>query len=203
MGNEITPERFFEMREEAEGLNCQEMAAHVHDLVMTNDKSWHQPTWGQVFNKKFFKKTFDKRKEQQYTVATCPTTGCVAGWTATLAGDQMIVSTGDFYGNAREASIGHVMTADGEVQSISYRGATLLCLKDQWLFDGARSLNEVLFALEELANGQQPSRTYESDIRQMGWKPTLLRGGKQKKVEHVKAEAVTPQRTKVLEHEEA
>lgn len=185
-------------------LDCQEMAAVVHDLIIDHRPSWHQGTWGQIFTNKITKFHKRKAKRNRYGEATgkmvqtttCSTTGCVAGWVTQLAGDEMLVGEGPRrFGE--EIQVGEVIDKRGTIHSISDRGAQLLCLSDRWLFEGDRTYDEVLFALEELAAGKQPSKTSWTALKKRKYKAERLRPRvtvQKKKVQHIKAEEATPQR---------
>lgn len=95
---------------------------------------------------------------------TCPTTGCVAGWAASLAGYPMAIHAG--WTNQSLATIldknrGEVYQTDdcidkeeNRLVSISDKGAELLCLNESqkdWLFSGYREIKEVLWGLDKIA----------------------------------------------------
>jgi hypothetical protein len=111
---------------------------------------------------------------------TCPTTGCVAGWAASLAGFPMALTS--FVNSDLSAIIdrnrGEVYQTDDcidkekkQLVSISDKGAELLNLNvDQkdWLFSGYRELKEVLWGLDQIAetgtfNPENYERTDSSD----------------------------------------
>lgn len=94
---------------------------------------------------------------------TCPTTGCVAGWAASLAGYPMALTNiygGDF-SSVVERNRGQVYQTDdcidkdnNRLLSISDKGAELLNLdwdRKDWLFSGYRDLKDVLWALDQIA----------------------------------------------------
>lgn len=101
--------------------------------------------------------------------AECPTTGCVAGTAAMLAGDVGVVHEFDttMRNNKRFYMINSVRTAEGRKVGIRSRGAELLALSEQdaaWLFDGYRKLPEVVCALIELSEGKPLSKTRQDDM---------------------------------------
>lgn len=97
----------------------------------------------------------------------CPTTGCVAGTAAMLAGDRGIANEFDrTMRNGKEViSIGKVITEGGSIVGIKDRGRQLLNLSyddADWLFSGTRLLPEVVNALIELSEGRPLSRKHQS-----------------------------------------
>ena len=75
----------------------------------------------------------------------CGTTGCTAGWTVFLGDDPRATLT---YSQ-------NVMTPDGETCDIGYRARELLGLsreQSDYLFDGDRTREEVIDALDDLIN---------------------------------------------------
>lgn len=162
--------------------DCTEAAAVVHDLILDHEDSWNQPTWSQIFSDKVDK--LRKRKVRQgslkrevQALATCSTTGCVAGWVTQLAGDRLVLSEYDIQvlREGGRVSVTDVITRGGKLSAIPDRGAELLCLDSLWLFEADRSLTEVLFALEELAAGKPVSESRTGAIKAQGWKPKRLR----------------------------
>lgn len=186
-----------------------ERAAVVHDLIMEDTSSWQQSHWGLLSSRYVTDIVREPKNGGRWTEVSCPTTACVAGWTTALAGDHMVVSgftAEQLKQGGGNITADYVFTAAGELREVGPRGMELLGLKDNWLFQGGRTYREVLYALEELAEGKPPSCLYES--RQDGscdcdscyyeerelipedWEPKLLKPTKKKiKVEHVTREA--------------
>ncbi len=86
---------------------------------------------------------------------TCGTTGCVAGWAVQLAGDELLVGSGEYHylGNRRRAVVRDCLTPDGDVRRIGHRAAELLGLDDMTagdLFKGFNTRQEVLDQLDLL-----------------------------------------------------
>ena len=99
----------------------------------------------------------------------CPTTGCVAGTAAMLAGDVGIVRGDDVrnVNGKRLYMINAVATQTGERRNIKERGQELLGLSyedSNWLFSGDRLLPEVVNALIELSEGRQLSYRAVSEM---------------------------------------
>ena len=140
------------------------------------DTHWLQDAWGQVVVNEGSllpvevpitkdQDNFPIEHPQKLFEVTCPTTGCVAGWAASLAGFPMAVA--NFYSTTEslqefiQRNEGQIYQVDNCIDkennrlvSISDKGAELLRLdrddKD-WLFSGFRSQEEVLWALDQIA----------------------------------------------------
>lgn len=129
---------------------------------------------------------------------SCPTTGCVAGTAAMLAGDQAIVRKYDRYLKGKEFwySINEVITPTGKRADIRQRGQELLQLDDAdsaWLFAGGRELPEVVNALVELSEGKTLSRRTVGEMSKQERDALMqYRVPKPVKKQRVPAEPVTP-----------
>lgn len=104
----------------------------------------------------------------------CPTTGCVAGWAASLTGNAMLIRS--YWGSdiGRIVDIGEILEAaateagtvfvddcldyqTGKPKSIMEVGRKALGLakvQEEWLFSPSRGKEQVLWALDKLANGE-------------------------------------------------
>ena len=105
----------------------------------------------------------------RYAEVSCPTTGCVAGTAAMLAGDVGLAREHRLINvNGQERyTISNVRTANGKTVEIRERGRQLLGLDEQqasWLFSGERKLPEVVQALIELSSGEQLSYRMERSM---------------------------------------
>lgn len=149
----------------------------------SGERHWYQRDWGAVrldtearfgFISATAPDHFGARKN--IITVECPTTGCVAGWAATLAGYPMVLRTyessvNDFlrqesgfdsdYFNDESSEVRTVSDCwnpeTKEIEPVVHRGRELLDLTGHvsaWLFDSDRTMDEVLWALDIIASGK-------------------------------------------------
>lgn len=139
---------------------------------------WYQQAWGVTQAKpENLKEVRLKNQrgwhdvEATFFEITCPTTGCVAGWADVLAGYPLLArsiqhQTVDeliaYYNNGAEFRDGveiigaDYCLVDGTNQAISTVAAQLLNLDDyqeEWLFHAENDIKRVLWALDQIAEG--------------------------------------------------
>lgn len=110
--------------------------------------------------------------KHSYFEVVCPTTGCVAGHAAVLAGFPMVYNNVDLspleaFGTDEIIPVQDCYDPENkEIRSIVDVGRELLQLgsrfgsrqeswKDSWLFDGTRHEQQVLWALDRIAAGEE------------------------------------------------
>lgn len=109
-------------------------------------------------------RTTDMGYSKKYIGVSCPTTGCIAGWATSLAGDVMVVRADvlDDYRENLGSSEEHITTNEvwseetGRVEDLPARAQYLLGLTSEgrnFLFSEERTLAEVLNVLDTLATG--------------------------------------------------
>jgi hypothetical protein len=134
---------------------------HANENPMYYDNGvmhWYQNAWGQ------FK--FDRSQLRQISLTgyhsntfevSCPTTGCIAGWTTTLAGYPMVIRAFvDEYelGDIVETALCNVNGRITEIVSVARDLLKLSDSRSAWLFQAYRTQDEVLWALDKIAAGQ-------------------------------------------------
>jgi hypothetical protein len=145
-------------------LTPQEAARGCLLRIVAQPGRYDQGTWQTVTVDDI--EGFDQRGIAE---VSCATTGCVAGTAAMLAGDVGIAS--QFDRTSRKGrdvySISKVVTQAGRTIGIKDRGRQVLGLsatEANWLFEGHRSLPEVINALIELSEGQPLGFKHQSDM---------------------------------------
>lgn len=128
-------------------------------------RGWFQNSWGMVLGKDLTKngviKSHDTNLDQSdyYSVpVSCPTTGCVAGWVGSLAGLHMAVPVSiPELVNPNETFVVHEFVGlDGYLVNIGNAARDLLGISQEqqaWLFNGERTKEGVLWALDQMASG--------------------------------------------------
>lgn len=141
-----------------------------NDYEANGGGHWYQAAWGNVRVEPGAIKPLESPitssrygSDAKYFEVTCPTTGCVAGWAASMAGFPMVFNTymGDTVEELYEEAEGDVMQIDHcydpifkQIRPIADVGAQNLNLGDyerEWLFSSGRSKNQVLWALDKIA----------------------------------------------------
>jgi hypothetical protein len=124
---------------------------------------WYQADWGQFkFDPKVVKKVELSPQLQKFSnplfMVSCPTTGCVAGWTTTLAGYPMVFTSSEDpkeeYELGEVISVNECLVEGNRRAAIVTQAQQLLGLSNNqqgWLFDGYRHQSQVLWALDTLA----------------------------------------------------
>lgn len=128
--------------------------------------SWDQSTWGEAVADPNILSEQKVGKSKVITVA-CPTTGCIAGWTTTLAGCPMVIDgysdisdlVEDYLKEERFVADDCLVSSDIKgikpgVRGISEVAEKLLGISGyqaDWLFESERTLDEVLLALNTIA----------------------------------------------------
>ena len=130
--------------------------------VVAQPGRYDQGTWQTALPEELSSPFKGRGGGRQYAEVSCPTTGCVAGTAAMLAGDVGLAQEHRVINvNGQDRyTISNVRTASGKNVEIRERGRQLLGLtpdQSNWLFAGERKLPEVVQALIELSNGQELS----------------------------------------------
>lgn len=133
------------------------LAAHVADIIRDRALLWQQWTWyapgssqheevpASDFYDEWMVPVSSIRETLMNTTDCCGSTACVAGWTAILAAPE---------GSAISENGMLRLYSDGEFTHLaSYARAQLNLTLPQtnWLFEGHRTVTEVLWALDNIA----------------------------------------------------
>ena len=137
---------------------------------------WYQNQWGEAFAKNLVAvkteirdKNYDSPIRSAYSVSlSCPTTACVAGWTGTLTGYRMLfpVTSPELMDPFESFTADYFLTPDGERRPISEVAKEILGLdreRADWLFNGYRTREGVLWALDQMAMGDFQWEVPEDD----------------------------------------
>lgn len=150
---------------------------HANEDPTTYDNGamhWFQQTWGYFRpNDTKLLELFENFNGRKILAPQCASTGCVFGWAATLAGYPMVYETyatpediTDAYGNEL-IDVSQCWDEENErVRSIEQQGQVLLRLDDDqsaWLYNGYRSQEQVLWALDKIAAGDYDWDGEDSD----------------------------------------
>lgn len=138
---------------------------------------WRQSEWGMTkFSENLVKSGAIKEVQipgssRVHLEVSCPTTGCVAGWATTLAGMPMVyqstlkgVRQTLEWGDDGVLETSHCKSLDGQnVEYLPDVAQELLGIGREergWLFDGDRKVDEVLWALDNIAK----TGTFDPDL---------------------------------------
>lgn len=125
---------------------------------------WFQHTWGYFIpNKTEITEVFESLNGKKFLAPKCASTGCIFGWATTLAGYPMVYKTYasvedviDYQGDEL-IDVSDCWDAENEsVKAIETQGQWLLRLNDEqsrWLYNGYRTPEQVLWALDTIAAG--------------------------------------------------
>lgn len=117
------------------------------------EREWNQLTWGEgrVLPGRGFSRAGDRyRRVEILERVNCGTSCCVAGKVCLVAGDTFVINVDDEDGVVRAGTVvevSHVMTAEGDLVSISDRAQALLGITDNetgQLFSGLNNASSVL-----------------------------------------------------------